>query len=171
MEEEELAEFSSLSDDAGEISKHDLIVQTKKSSFWKGNLDLKSKPSGHSTKVCWEHRILTETNTETFFRDQYDPIMLQKVGWFGGHTWRNFFGGIRKMWTNWKTKIWPFQSSKVIPWYQGKVENSVLEGLMTHNPYNTYEILFARQAEGINTAMNVRNMFCYAELCHLSGRH
>ena len=55
MEEEELAEFSSLSDDAGEISKHDLIVQTKKSSFWKGNLDLKSKPSGHSTKVCWNH--------------------------------------------------------------------------------------------------------------------
>ena len=51
MEEEELEEFSSLSDDAGEISKHDLIVQTKKSSFWKGNLDLKSKPSGHSTKV------------------------------------------------------------------------------------------------------------------------
>ena len=70
MEEEELAEFSSLSDDAGEISKHDLIVQTKKSSFWKGNLDLKSKPSGHSTKVCWEHWILTETNSETFFRDQ-----------------------------------------------------------------------------------------------------
>ena len=51
MEEEEFEEFSSLSDDAGEISKHDLIVQTKKSSFWKGNLDLKSKPSGHSTKV------------------------------------------------------------------------------------------------------------------------
>ena len=53
MEEEELEEFSSLSDDAGEISKHDLIVQTKKSSFWKGNLDLKSKPSGHSTKVIF----------------------------------------------------------------------------------------------------------------------
>ena len=51
MEDEELEEFSSLSDEAGEISKHDLIVQTKKSSFWKGNLDLKSKPSGHSTKV------------------------------------------------------------------------------------------------------------------------
>ena len=69
MEEEELAEFSSLSDDAGEISKHDLIVQTKKSSFWKGNLDLKSKPSGHSTKVCWNHWILTKTNIETFFQD------------------------------------------------------------------------------------------------------
>ena len=51
MEDEELEEFSSLSDEAGEISKHDLMVQTKKSSFWKGNLDLKSKPSGHSTKV------------------------------------------------------------------------------------------------------------------------
>ena len=51
MEDEEFEEFSSLSDEAGEISKHDLIVQTKKSSFWKGNLDLKAKPSGHSTKV------------------------------------------------------------------------------------------------------------------------
>ena len=57
MEDEELEEFTSLSDEAGEISKHDLIVQTKKSSFWKGNLDLKNKPSGHSTKVFSQIRI------------------------------------------------------------------------------------------------------------------
>ena len=57
MEDEELEEFTSLSDEAGEISKHDLIVQTKKSSFWKGNLDLKNKPSGHSTKVSILYQI------------------------------------------------------------------------------------------------------------------
>ena len=63
MEDEELEEFTSLSDEAGEISKHDLIVQTKKSSFWKGNLDLKNKPSGHSTKVF---SIKSEYSTDLF---------------------------------------------------------------------------------------------------------
>ena len=51
MDEGELEGFSSLADGGGEISKHDLIVQTKKSSFWKGSLDLKTKPCAHSTKV------------------------------------------------------------------------------------------------------------------------
>ena len=127
----------------------------------------------------WNREVLKHSNLEYYVAIiapntnmiKLNPIMLQKVGWFGGHTSRNFFGGIKKIWTNWKTEFWPFQSSKVIPWYQGKLENSVLEGLMTHNPYNTYEILFDQQAEGINTAMNVRNMFCYAELCHFNGRH
>jgi hypothetical protein len=51
MEDEELDVFTKLADEKGEISKHNLIVQTKQSSFWKGNMDLKSKPSGHTTKV------------------------------------------------------------------------------------------------------------------------
>lgn len=51
MEDEELEVFSGLVDDNGEIAKHDLIVQSKQSSFWKGNMDLKNKPGSHSTKA------------------------------------------------------------------------------------------------------------------------
>ncbi len=53
MEDEELEVFSGLVDDKGEIAKHDLIIQSKQSSFWKGNMDLKNKPGSHSTKVNW----------------------------------------------------------------------------------------------------------------------
>ena len=58
MDDGELEGFSSLVDSSGEISKHDLIVQTKKSSFWKGNLDLKTKPCAHSTKVRFHVRCV-----------------------------------------------------------------------------------------------------------------
>ena len=51
MEDDELLIFSNLTDSKGEISKHDLIVHSKQSSFWKGHMDLKYKPCGHSTKV------------------------------------------------------------------------------------------------------------------------
>jgi len=51
MEEDEMESFMRLVDDNGEISKHDLIIQTKQSSFWSGHLDLKNAPCSHSTKV------------------------------------------------------------------------------------------------------------------------
>jgi len=51
VEEEEMENFMKLVDENGEISKHDLIIQTKQSSFWSGHLDLKNAPCGHSTKV------------------------------------------------------------------------------------------------------------------------
>ena len=51
MEDEELKMFTNLADENGEISKHDLIVKTKQSNFWKGNMDLKNYPGSHSTKV------------------------------------------------------------------------------------------------------------------------
>jgi len=51
MNDDELEAFVKLVDDNGEISKNDIIIQTKQSSFWKGNLDLKNVPGSHSTKV------------------------------------------------------------------------------------------------------------------------
>ena len=51
MEEDELASFSALSDKNGEISKTDLLVHTKHSSFWKDFLGSKTKPCSHTSKV------------------------------------------------------------------------------------------------------------------------
>jgi len=51
MNECELEAFVKISDENGEISKNDIIIQTKQSSFWKGNMDLKNLPGSHSTKV------------------------------------------------------------------------------------------------------------------------
>ena len=89
MEDEELEEFTSLSDEAGEISKHDLIVQTKKSSFWKGNLDLKNKPSGHSTKVF---SIKSEYSTDLFGnRNRNKSSYPYGVDIFGNIVTKNVF--------------------------------------------------------------------------------
>ena len=65
MEDDELEVFTKLADDKGEISKHDLIVHTKNSSFWKSNLDLKTKGCNHSTKVKlinWEENKNIDLN-------------------------------------------------------------------------------------------------------------
>ena len=51
MTEEELEAFRSLANEDGEISKNDIIVQTKQSTFWKGNMELKNKLGTHATKV------------------------------------------------------------------------------------------------------------------------
>ena len=51
MDEDELASFSALSDTKGEISKTDLLVHTKNSSFWKEFLGSKTKPCSHTSKV------------------------------------------------------------------------------------------------------------------------
>ena len=70
MEDEELEVFTKLADDKGEISKHDLIVHTKNSSFWKSNLDLKTKGGSHSTKVkqfYWEDKNNLDTPQAIFW--------------------------------------------------------------------------------------------------------
>ena len=46
-----LKEFSALADENGEITKTDLIVQTKASKFWKGYMEAKSRPGAHTSKV------------------------------------------------------------------------------------------------------------------------
>ena len=51
LSDEDLKEFAVLADDAGEISKTDLIVQTKASKFWKGYMEAKSKPGALMSKV------------------------------------------------------------------------------------------------------------------------
>lgn len=73
MNDDELEAFVKIADENGDISKNDIIIQvkretlkvnshrwmeiltiltqTKQSSFWKGNLDLKNMPGSHSTKV------------------------------------------------------------------------------------------------------------------------
>ena len=51
MDEDEIASFSALSDTKGEISKTDLLVHTKNSSFWKEFRGSKAKPCSHTSKV------------------------------------------------------------------------------------------------------------------------
>ena len=51
MDEADLADFNSLSDENGEISKTDLIVHSKASSFWRGYMETKSKPGAITSKV------------------------------------------------------------------------------------------------------------------------
>ena len=51
IDEEELKEFSALADENGEITKTDLIVQTKASKFWKGYMEAKSRPGALTSKV------------------------------------------------------------------------------------------------------------------------
>ena len=51
MDEADLADFTSISDANGEISKTDLIVHTKASSFWCSYMETKSKPGAVTSKV------------------------------------------------------------------------------------------------------------------------
>ena len=51
INEEDMKEFEALADAEGEISKTDLIVQTKASKFWKGYMEAKSKPGALMSKV------------------------------------------------------------------------------------------------------------------------
>ena len=58
IEDEEFAFFSNLIDDNGEISKQDILVQTRQSDFWRDHMDLKKKPPSHSTKARKEKLLL-----------------------------------------------------------------------------------------------------------------
>ena len=51
MDDADLADFTSIADENGEISKTDLIVHTKASSFWRSYMESKSRPGAVTSKV------------------------------------------------------------------------------------------------------------------------
>ena len=51
MDEVDLANFTTISDANGEISKSDLIVHTKASSFWRNYMESNSKSGAVTSKV------------------------------------------------------------------------------------------------------------------------
>ena len=51
MDDDEIASFSALSDNNGEITKNELLIHTKNSSFWKEFQGSKAKPCSHTSKV------------------------------------------------------------------------------------------------------------------------
>ena len=61
MDEADLADFTSISDANGEISKTDLIVHTKASSFWRSYMETKSKPGAVTSKVTTAY-FVSEVN-------------------------------------------------------------------------------------------------------------
>merc|ERR1719348_2362415 len=63
MDEADLADFTSIADENGEISKTDLIVHTKASSFWRSYMESKSKPGAVTSKV--EIMATTERSEKT----------------------------------------------------------------------------------------------------------
>ena len=51
MDQADLADFTSIADENGEISKTDLIIHTKASSFWRSYMESKSRPGAVTSKV------------------------------------------------------------------------------------------------------------------------
>jgi len=68
IDDSELASFSALSDETGEISKNDLLIHTKNSSFWKGFMESKARPCSHTSKVEAMNTCDRSSKAETAFR-------------------------------------------------------------------------------------------------------
>merc|ERR1711892_936019 len=68
MDEADLADFTSISDANGEISKTDLIVHTKASSFWRSYMETKSKPGAVTSKVEIMNQTERSAKTQTAFK-------------------------------------------------------------------------------------------------------
>ena len=69
MDESELADFTSITDDNGEITKTDLIVHSKASSFWRDYMETKSKPGAVTSKV-------SRKKWSAYHSDKYDNHII-----------------------------------------------------------------------------------------------
>ena len=62
MDEVDLANFTTISDANGEISKSDLIVHTKASSFWRNYMESNSKSGAVTSKVKNGNKIFKHSD-------------------------------------------------------------------------------------------------------------